>query len=250
MAVASDTGTTRAQDGTKAGLFVATYEISTGLAGAPTLHAQLSVYTPEKQVSGIGHITQALPTPPDFATKLDGSFTYLTVMPDDTHILVTLTGYPVVAWPPGGGIGPVLLPNCEVRMLLDASWRTGPASFWYVDETGKHEIENATARLVEPETATTIDLNQVRLAPEKVEARYVDERLVIHVSGQADGVHGIQVVELPMTIYPPEFAVVGYTWPAIGMFPYAATGRFDVSGLTEVVIVEPGGPKTYPVTPG
>lgn len=247
MAVASDTGTTRANDTARAGLFVATYEISTGLAGAPTLHVQLSVYTPEKRVSGIGHITQALPKQPDFATKLDGSFTYLTVMPDETHILVTLTGYPIVTWPSGGGVGPVLLENCEVRVLLDASWRTGPASFWYVDETGRHEIENATARLVEPATAATIDLSQVRLQPENVEASYVDGRLVIHASGQADGIQGIHIMELPMTIYPPEFAIVGHTWPGIGMFPYAVTGTFDVSGLTEVTIVGPRGPEKYPV---
>jgi hypothetical protein len=148
MAGAKTSSKTATKAGT--GLFVAAYDISTGLAGAPTLHAQLSVYTPDKRVSGLGHVTQAVQRPPGFVTRFDGSYTYLTVMPKVTHVLLTLTGYPEFL--------PVMQPNAEVRMLLDPTWRTGTATFWYADGTGRHEFENAKVRLVEPATIDTIQL--------------------------------------------------------------------------------------------
>ena len=142
MAVASDTGTRNAKAGIEqVGLFPVGYTITTGLPGAPTLHVQLTVSTPDKRVTGIGHITQALEHPPQFVSDLGGSYTYLTVMPDVTHILVTLRGFP---------ISPLLQPNCELSMLLDIAWKGGPASFWYVDGGPKQVIENATATLAAP----------------------------------------------------------------------------------------------------
>lgn len=251
MAVAGDTGTKNERTTTTpVGLFIASYDITTGLMGAPTLHVQLSVYPPEKSVTGYGTISQAINPPPSFRTRLDGTYTYLTVMGPGSRLLVTLTGYPYGIWPPGGGGGPVLLPNCELRMLLEESWQEGVASFWYLDDQGrKHEIEDAKVT----KTATSgadeaIDLRQVSLMPEKVEAHYVDDRLVIHVNGHEDGVTNIHVVKQMIEIYPPEFAVLGHQTPAIGMFPYAATGVFDVSGLTEVTFSANGERKSFPVT--
>lgn len=133
---------------TKTGLFIVCYEIGGSMPGAPQFKASLAVYTPGKTVTGIGHITQAVNPPLDEATSLHGTYTYMTVMPRNVHILVTAVGYPVVNWPPGAGIGPVLLPNAELRMVLSENWQTGTASFKYQLGGNWQEVNDAPVRAV------------------------------------------------------------------------------------------------------
>lgn len=126
------------------GLFLAEYEISTGLAGAPVLHLALTVNTVDRAVSGAARVTQAINPPLDVRSQVHGSFTYMTVMPNQTSILVVATGTPSITWPHGGGVGPVLLPNLHLRMVLDKSWEHGVANFSYIAPSGQWvEIENA-----------------------------------------------------------------------------------------------------------
>ena len=131
------------------GLFLACYEIAGDKPGAPLFKVHLSVYTPAKTVTGHGQITQAINPPLDIATKLDGSYTYMTVMPRNVHILITAAGYPILHWPPWGGVGPVIPPNVELRMVLEEDWKSGTANYKYVDDNSNwHEIEGAPVKAV------------------------------------------------------------------------------------------------------
>ena len=139
----------------RTGLFIATYEIGKPMPGAPMFRLQMSVYTPDKTVTGLGHITQETNPPLNVVTQMNGTFTYMTVMPDNTHILVVLNGYPNVHMPPHGGIGPVLQPNADVRMVLNDDWKTGTATYRYQDAQGTwHEVENTPVTLVPGKTLT------------------------------------------------------------------------------------------------
>ena len=126
-----------------AGLFLARFEIGGQLPGAPLFSVTFTVYTPEQSLAGMGRITQAVNPPLDLATKLDGDFTYMTVMPDQTHVLVVATGYPVVK--SGGGILP---PNVHLRMVLEADWQSGTANYGYEVDGTWHEVTDAPVRQV------------------------------------------------------------------------------------------------------
>lgn len=130
------------------GLFPVSYEIGGDKPGAPRFVAHLLVYTPAKTVNGSGLITQAINPPLEEATVLHGDFTYMTVMPKNVHILVTATGYPSVRWPAHGGIGPVLQPNVQLRMVLDSDWRSGVANYSFFANGTWHEIENAPVKAI------------------------------------------------------------------------------------------------------
>lgn len=136
--------------GKQTGLFPVCYEIGGDKPGAPLFKVSLLVYTPGKSVSGYGVITQATSPPLKVETKLHGDFTYMTVMPRNVHILVVATGYPIIHWPPHGGIGPVILPNVNLRMVLTEDWKSGTANFQYLDANGKLvNIENAPVKIVD-----------------------------------------------------------------------------------------------------
>ena len=130
------------------GLFIVCYEIGGQMPGAPLFRVNLAVNTPHKVVTGQGHITQAINPPLDVATSLHGTYTYMTVMPNISHILVTAVGYPIIDWPPGAGVGPVIPPNAELRMLLSSNWQTGTANFRYLTGGNWNEIEIATVKSI------------------------------------------------------------------------------------------------------
>ena len=73
------------------GLFPVSYEIGTEKPGAPRFTVHFLVYTPGKTMNGAGIITQAINPPLEVATQLHGDFSYMTVMPKNTHILVIAT---------------------------------------------------------------------------------------------------------------------------------------------------------------
>ena len=134
---------------TKCGLFIVSYEIGGHIPGAPLFKINFSVYTPEKTVAGIGQITQATNPPVDIGTNLHGQYTYMCVMPKNCHILITATGYPTTNWPPYGGVGPVIPPNTELRIVVTEDWKSGTANYKYVDSKGAwHEITNAPVKMV------------------------------------------------------------------------------------------------------
>ena len=134
---------------TKTGLFPICYEIGGAMPGAPLFKASLMVYTPDERITGFGEITQTTNPPLDIKTKLEGNYTYMTVMPRNVHILITAQGYPPIHWPPGGGIGPVIPPNVELRMVVEENWQSGTANYKYLDGKGNwHDIKDAPVKAV------------------------------------------------------------------------------------------------------
>jgi hypothetical protein len=130
------------------GLFIGSWEIGNhGMPGAPVLTVDLMFYAPMSTVTGHGRLSQALSPPLEVDSRCTGNYTYMTVMPQKTHILITLTGYPVIKWPAGGGIAPIIETNMEVRMVLEADWHTGTATYSYRSPDGEwHQIESVPVR--------------------------------------------------------------------------------------------------------
>ena len=130
----------------QAGLFLVTYDIGTGMAGAPSFKVTMTVYTPEDTVSGGGNITQATNPPVNLNTRFNGQYTYMTVMPNQSNILVNATGYSVVHCPPT----PVIIPNLQLQMVLSEDWQSGIANYQYFnDASGKWtEVKNAPVRAI------------------------------------------------------------------------------------------------------
>ncbi len=132
------------------GLFIVSYEIGGNMPGAPLFKVNFSVYTPAKRVTGLGHITQAINPPLDIGTNLQGQYTYMCVMPDTCHILITATGYPIIKWPQHGGVGPVIPPNSDLRMVVGDDWKSGTANYHYLDSKGGwHEITDAPVKMIQ-----------------------------------------------------------------------------------------------------
>lgn len=235
------------------GLFIVSYEIGGNMPGAPTFVVHLTVDTVRKSVSGQGRITNTSNPPLDLRTNLEGDYTYMTVMPNSTSILVTLTGYPVVEWPRGGGIGPVLLPNANLRMVLDPSWASGTANYKYTtDGSSWQTVSDAPVRKVDspsPDAVGGVGGRIIMLLAESASASWSEGQLVIHAEGHEDGVRNIRIERLANQLFPPQFSVVGEPSPAIGLFPYAVTGSFAVSPKpVEIALVSPEGTKQIPVT--
>jgi hypothetical protein len=134
---------------TQVGLFLAKYQIGGEAPGAVTLNLSLAVNTPQESVHGRSEITQAVNPPVDVKSQVNGDYSYMCVMPDNCHILVVATGYPEVKWPPHGGVGPVLLPNLHLRMVLSEDWETGTANYSFQDASGKWiDVKQAPVRII------------------------------------------------------------------------------------------------------
>ena len=132
----------------KMGFFIACYEIGGDKPGAPLFKAHFGVYTPAKRVTGFGHITQTTNPPLDIETKLEGHYSYMSTM-KDVHILVTAVGYPPIGLPPYGGMGPVIMHNVELHMVLNKDWKSGMANYKYLDAKGNwHNIDSAPVKSV------------------------------------------------------------------------------------------------------
>lgn len=133
----------------KTGLFPICYEIGGDKPGAPLFKVSFLVYTPDEKISGFGEITQAVSPPLDIKTKLEGSYTYMTVIPRNVHILITATGYPPIHWPSHGGIGPVIPPNVDLRIVVGEDWQSGTANYKYQTGIDKwNEVKDAPVKIV------------------------------------------------------------------------------------------------------
>lgn len=120
--------------GTLPGLFIVAYEIGTGQPGAQRLILHVAVNVGAETVSGEGQLQQAVNPPLDLNVQLRGDFTYMTVMPDETHILVVL-----------GSDSPNLnSPDIELRMVLNHDWSGGTANYKYTSDRpgGWHTVTN------------------------------------------------------------------------------------------------------------
>jgi hypothetical protein len=71
--------------------------------------------------------------------------------------------------------------------------------------------------------------------------------LVIEAQGHCECPQNARITAAPMPIEPPEFNLETCPCPAIGMFPYKATGVFPGLSPSEVVVNTASGPKTVKV---
>ncbi|RXZ43940.1 DUF1842 domain-containing protein [Crenobacter cavernae] len=137
-----------------AGLFIVSYQIGDAKPGAPLFHVNLSVNTVDRTVGGSGQVTQATNPPLNIhVSALHGEYNYLTVQPNESHILVVAKGEVAHNFPPPA-IGTILLP-VELRLVLSHDWKTGTAYYKYPNVEGKQvTVENAPVKAVTPELLT------------------------------------------------------------------------------------------------
>jgi hypothetical protein len=135
----------------KEDMFLWKIRIGNPAAGAVSIILSLGVDTVNKSISGSGKLTQPVSPPLNITLKCDGEYSYMTVMPQNTHILVLLTGYPMINWPQHGGVGPVIQPNCYIRMVINDDWKTGVVNVKYFNpNTGTwEELDNLPVHVVE-----------------------------------------------------------------------------------------------------
>lgn len=114
-------------DQAKVGLFPVGYRIGNEIPGAPLFTVHLVVDAPREQVNGAGTITNTANPPLDIHTTLSGDFTYMTVMPNNSSILLVLNGF----GPIGPPTAPLSGPNVRLRAVLSEDWKTGTATYSY-----------------------------------------------------------------------------------------------------------------------
>ena len=119
------------------GLFLLQLQSESQFLGAPILQLQLTVDTVNNNASGGATVTQPLAKPVVCSSHVTGNLIYETVMaPGKSMIRVDLTGYPVIHWPAGGGVGPVILKNFTAMILFDENWNNGTVHYQYATSTG------------------------------------------------------------------------------------------------------------------
>jgi hypothetical protein len=118
------------------GLFLVRYDVGTRLPGAPMLTLALTVNTVDRTINGAARLTQAINPPLDRRMNVHGTYASI-LTPPGQGIIANLIGYPALHWPPGGGIGPVLLPDLDLHMQLDGGFQGGVASYRYLAPNGQ-----------------------------------------------------------------------------------------------------------------
>jgi hypothetical protein len=90
-----------------------------------------------------------LPGPLMFQTTETGGFDPWSPLRLLVGLVVVATGYPPVDWPPNGGLGPVIPPNVQLRMVLTADWKSGSANCKYSAGDGTwRSVSDAPVRAV------------------------------------------------------------------------------------------------------
>lgn len=133
----------------KTGLFHLCLEAGTGAPGAQHMLMNLGVYTPQKTISGIGHLAQATNPPLGITVQLNGTYTYMCVMPKNCHIQILLTGTPIADTQPHGGPGQLPAPVISMVIVLTEDWKSGSANIKYLNSAGVWvELENVPVKQV------------------------------------------------------------------------------------------------------
>ncbi|TKB51631.1 DUF1842 domain-containing protein [Ferrimonas sediminicola] len=140
------------------GLFPVSYRIALGsverpILGGASLTLKLLVDTVNKQVSGVGHITQPVSPPLNLVSQFTGEWSYICTM-KECHILVVAEGFDLSPLLVGGH--PIEHKNAKLRMVMNEDWQCGVANFSFFARGQWHEVEGARAEL------STIDAQQSR----------------------------------------------------------------------------------------
>jgi Domain of unknown function (DUF1842) len=107
--------------------------------GTPILILTLSVDSPNNTVAGHAAVTfRESPgvTAVMYQSHVTGTLTYvlptpLSGNPPFSLAVIDLTGYPVINWPPRGGVGPVQLPNLKANIAMDKRLTEGSVTYEY-----------------------------------------------------------------------------------------------------------------------
>lgn len=119
--------------------------------GTPILILTLSVDSPNNTVAGHATVTFKVGPGADplaYQSHVTGTLTYggPRVMGATTEALIDLTGYPMIVWPPRGGIGPVQLPNLRANIIMNKTLTEGSVAYEYLDNQGQwHRVEQQIA---------------------------------------------------------------------------------------------------------
>jgi len=130
------------------GLFPVHYEIGEIKPENPLLNLRLLVYPPAKKITGIGVIQPREINPLYIETKIEGTYSYMTVMPNTSHILVVATGYSLIDDQQIVNGGPISASILELRMVLSSDWKTGTANFSYLEGGVWKTFENQPVRFL------------------------------------------------------------------------------------------------------
>lgn len=131
---------------TSVGLFLVRWDIGNTMPGAPTFVLSGTVDTVRNVFNGSCRMSQAILPPPDFSSNVQGTISYLTVMPDQTRILLVATGTTSYTLPPPA-IGTITSTNLQLRMILADDWKTGVAHVQYQLNNEWQDLENVPVRI-------------------------------------------------------------------------------------------------------
>ncbi|MFL9861065.1 DUF1842 domain-containing protein [Paraburkholderia madseniana] len=123
------------------GLFPVNFRVATPAIGAPVLTLALLVNTPAKRVSGVARIYQSTYPPLEFHADVWGNFSQIQLAPgSEPNIVLSLSGNP--SGPASG-----LAETFQFHSILKGDWRSGQASYKYLEGGYWHDIEHAIVTL-------------------------------------------------------------------------------------------------------
>lgn len=142
--------TTVAPAGKGRNLFPACYLVGGNMPGTPLFRVNVLVNAPTRTMSGHGEVTWTNNQPLELKAELKGGYVTVAFVKKSRKVVATLTGYPVAIWPPAAGLEPQQVPNSHLLMVLSSDWKSGTATFSFLDSVGKwQEIKDAPVKLVE-----------------------------------------------------------------------------------------------------
>ena len=130
------------------------YRIATpGVLGGVEFNLTLSIHPKTGTVSGFGEVSHpSVHLDKPHFTKLNGDATPLCVMGEsECNNLIVATGYPVMpgSWDPRFGPGPVLLPNVELRLLVNSQYDGIVATYtYYTEDHTPVQMENIPVQTI------------------------------------------------------------------------------------------------------
>ncbi|NRA52963.1 MAG: DUF1842 domain-containing protein [Gammaproteobacteria bacterium] len=122
------------------GVFNVSYLITNHLSGGVSFRVDLHVNA-DRQITGVGHVFQAISPPLNVSTKLSGEWSYMCTM-SSCNILVVLDG--VSLYPSSDAAE-----NTKLRMSLSEDWQSGVANFQYLQDGVWQDCDFEKVELVE-----------------------------------------------------------------------------------------------------
>ncbi|WP_434626687.1 DUF1842 domain-containing protein [Chromobacterium sp. CV08] len=130
------------------GLFHTRLIVATPAIGAPVLHLDLVVQTPDKKVFGTARVFQATNPALQFSAHVWGDYSQPKLdKSTENHIALTLAGSPS---------SPIsqIAETFHLQGLLNADWTQGFASYSYYDNGVWHKVQHATVSEDKRESAS------------------------------------------------------------------------------------------------